>query len=39
MSRDHYQTEQILERSGLRFTAVRDSFYIDLLPEMFDERA
>jgi uncharacterized protein YbjT (DUF2867 family) len=38
MSRDHAQTEELLERSGIPFTALRDSFYLDLLPDMFDDR-
>lgn len=35
MSRDHYQSEQYLQATGLAYTAVRDNLYLDLLPEMF----
>jgi NAD(P)H dehydrogenase (quinone) len=38
MSRDHYETEQHLRRSGVPYTALRDNFYLDLLPEMFDAK-
>lgn len=34
-SRDHYQSEQFLKQTGLSFTILRDSFYIDLIPELF----
>lgn len=36
MSRDHYQTEGYLAASGLPFTVLRDSLYMDIVPEMFD---
>ncbi|MBO2008562.1 NAD(P)H-binding protein [Hymenobacter negativus] len=36
MSRDHYQSEQYLQATGVPYTAVRDNLYLDLLPEMFD---
>jgi NAD(P)H-binding len=36
MSRDHYQTEQFLQESGIPFTVLRDNFYFDLIPEMFN---
>ncbi|MCU0565752.1 MAG: SDR family oxidoreductase [Oculatellaceae cyanobacterium Prado106] len=36
MSRDHDQTEQFLQESGIPFTALRDNFYLDLIPEMFN---
>jgi NAD(P)H dehydrogenase (quinone) len=35
MSRDHYESEQYLRESGVPFTALRDCFYLDLIPEMF----
>lgn len=35
MSRDHFQTEQILRDRECSFTALRDNLYMDLLPEMF----
>ena len=31
-ARHHYHTEQYLEDAGLRFVALRDSLYMDLLP-------
>lgn len=37
-SADHLLTEAHLKQSGLDFTILRDSFYLDLLPEMIDER-
>ncbi|MFN2459892.1 MAG: NAD(P)H-binding protein [Candidatus Velthaea sp.] len=36
MGRDHFMTEQHLRASGLRYTALRDNLYLDILPEMFD---
>lgn len=36
MARDHFQSEQYLEATGVSFTAVRDSFYLDILPDEFD---
>lgn len=36
-SADHLLTEAHLKQSGLAFTILRDSFYLDLLPEMADE--
>lgn len=36
MARDHYQSEQYLQATGVPYTAVRDNLYLDLLPEMFD---
>ena len=36
MSQDHYQTEQFLKKSGISFTVLRDNFYLDLIPEMFN---
>lgn len=38
MSRDHYLSEQYLQECGVPFTALRDSLYMDLIPEMFDEK-
>ena len=35
MSVDHFQTEQFIKQSGLSYTLLRDSFYMDLIPEMF----
>lgn len=37
MSRDHHQTEQHLEESGLSFTVLRDNLYLDIVPEMFGD--
>ncbi|PSR56995.1 NAD(P)-dependent oxidoreductase [Adhaeribacter arboris] len=37
MSQDHFQTEEFIRQSGLSFTLLRDSFYMDLIPEMFGE--
>lgn len=37
-SADHLLTEAHLKQSGLAFTILRDSFYLDLLPEMADDR-
>ena len=34
LGRDHYATEQHIERSGMGFTFLRDSFYADFLPQM-----
>lgn len=34
-SRDHFQSERFLDETGLPCTILRDSFYMDLLPEMF----
>ncbi|QMU29041.1 SDR family oxidoreductase [Adhaeribacter radiodurans] len=38
MSQDHFQTEEFIKQSGLSFTVLRDSFYMDLIPEMFGEQ-
>jgi len=35
MARDHYQSEQYLAATGVPYTALRDSLYLDLLPELF----
>lgn len=37
LARDHYATEQHIKASGLRWTLLRDSFYIDFLPELVGE--
>lgn len=37
-ARDHWQTEQVLAHSGLRWTVVRPSFYTDTLRRLADER-
>ena len=37
-ARDHWQTEQMLASSGLRWTVVRPSFYTDTLRRLADER-
>jgi NAD(P)H dehydrogenase (quinone) len=37
MSRDHYLSEQYLKQTGIPFTILRDSLYLDLIPEMFNE--
>jgi NAD(P)H dehydrogenase (quinone) len=37
MSQDHFQTEEFIKQSGLSFTVLRDSFYMDLIPELFGE--
>ena len=31
-ARDHFHTEQYLESAGLRFSALRNSLYQDILP-------
>jgi NAD(P)H dehydrogenase (quinone) len=36
-ARHHYHTEQYLEDAGLRFVALRDSLYMDLLPHFVDD--
>ena len=35
-SRDHYQSEQYLQATGLPFTILRNAFYIDMFLELFD---
>jgi NAD(P)H dehydrogenase (quinone) len=37
MSRDHFLSEQYLKETGIPFTILRDSLYLDLIPEMFNE--
>lgn len=36
MSVDHFLSERFLAASGVRWTALRDAFYLDLLPSLFD---
>ena len=38
MSRDHYLSEQYLKETGISSTILRDSLYLDLIPEMFNEK-
>jgi uncharacterized protein YbjT (DUF2867 family) len=38
MSRDHYMSEQYLKDTGIASTILRDSLYLDLIPEMFNEK-
>lgn len=35
-ARTHYRTEQEIRASGMHFTFLRDSFYLDVLPEFAD---
>ena len=37
LGRDHYATEQHIEKSGMGYTFLRDSFYTDFLPFMAGE--
>ena len=37
MSRDHFLSEQYLKQTGIPSTILRDSLYLDLIPEMFGE--
>jgi NAD(P)H dehydrogenase (quinone) len=37
MGRDHFWSEEFLRATGVPFTSLRDSFYLDLVPEMFNE--
>ena len=32
--REHYATEQVLQKSGLDFTILRDSWYADVIPQL-----
>lgn len=34
LARDHYATEQRIRGTGKRFTILRDSFYLDFVPEL-----
>lgn len=36
-ARDHYEAEQQIKASGMRWTLLRDNFYQDLLPEFVGE--
>lgn len=37
--RDHAATELVLEQSGLEWTVLRNSFYLDVVPEFVTDRA
>src|ERR1700744_1363073 len=37
MSRDHYESEQFLQATGVPHTILQDSFYSELAVQMFDE--
>jgi uncharacterized protein YbjT (DUF2867 family) len=37
MSRDHFETEEYIFNSGISYTILRDSLYMDLIPEMFND--
>ncbi|TQK70401.1 SDR family oxidoreductase [Nocardioides sp. SLBN-35] len=37
LARDHWATEQHLRASGMGFTFLRDSFYLDFLPDLVGE--
>lgn len=37
LARDHWYTEQHIRESGIAWTFLRDSFYLDFFPEMVDE--
>src|SRR5947209_10436068 len=34
LGRDHYATEQRIRASGMRFTFLRDNFYVDFMPAL-----
>ncbi|MGI9072567.1 MAG: NAD(P)H-binding protein [Bryobacteraceae bacterium] len=36
MGRDHFWSEEYLRATGVPFTSLRDSFYLDLIPDMFN---
>lgn len=38
LARDHWATEEALRSSGMQVTLLRDSFYLDVLPEFADEQ-
>ncbi len=38
LARDHWYTEQHIRESGMAWTFLRDSFYLDFFPEMVDEQ-
>ncbi|MGA4507810.1 SDR family oxidoreductase [Propionibacteriaceae bacterium G1746] len=37
LARDHWATEQAIRDSGMAYTFLRDSFYLDFLPHLADE--
>jgi NAD(P)H dehydrogenase (quinone) len=37
LARDHFQTEERIKGTGSRFTILRDSFYLDFVPELVGE--
>lgn len=37
LARDHWATEQAIRASGLEFTFLRDSFYLDFLPDLAED--
>ena len=37
LARDHWYTEQHIRESGIAWTFLRDSFYLDFFPEVVDE--
>jgi uncharacterized protein YbjT (DUF2867 family) len=37
LGRDHWHTEQAIRASGMRWTFLRDSFYLDFFPMLADE--
>ena len=37
MGRNHFWSEEYLRATGVPFTSLRDSFYPDLIPEMFND--
>ncbi|WP_338571472.1 SDR family oxidoreductase [Arachnia propionica] len=38
LARDHWHTEQHIRESGMAWTFLRDSFYLDFFPEIVDEQ-
>ena len=37
LGRDHFATEQAIRNTGLKFTVLRDNFYLDFLPDLVGE--
>jgi NAD(P)H dehydrogenase (quinone) len=37
LGRDHYATEEYIKAAGLTYTFLRDSFYLDFMPELVGE--
>ena len=37
LGRDHFATEQAIRETGLKFTILRDNFYLDFLPDLVGE--